>query len=277
MNDKQQKHEKPNKRFEISQHFFREIEIQFLIHEMKDPISIIETGLRTLLDRKDKFGSLSVQQEKTLKRTLRNTVKAREMLNGLLEIGRSESGVCFSCQFYPAKTILQALADALETQADISFEDFNTTGNQEALIRMLESNGITISISPQIGQMEMCQDENRFKQIFGNLIKNALYHRKKSIHILIDRADDSLKLEVTDDGPGIDPQHHELVFRRYTQIMDSTVGMPRKGHGLGLAGALIMARSLGGDIHLRSKLGSGATFVLVLPMTLKNGSQTPLD
>ena len=35
--------------------FFREIEIQFLIHELKDPISIVETGLRTLLEKKEKF------------------------------------------------------------------------------------------------------------------------------------------------------------------------------------------------------------------------------
>ena len=60
-----------------SEEFFREIEIQFLIHELKDPISIIETGLRTLLEKKEKFGPLVPKQENTLKRTLRNTKKAR--------------------------------------------------------------------------------------------------------------------------------------------------------------------------------------------------------
>ena len=49
--------------------FFRELEIQFLIHELKDPIAIIETGLRTLLEKREKFGPLSPKHENTLKRT----------------------------------------------------------------------------------------------------------------------------------------------------------------------------------------------------------------
>ena len=44
--------------FASSQHFFREIEVEFLIHELKDPVSIIETGVRTLLEKRDKFGTL---------------------------------------------------------------------------------------------------------------------------------------------------------------------------------------------------------------------------
>ena len=46
--------------------FFREIEIQFLIHELKDPIAIVETGLRTLLEKREKFGPLLPKQENTL-------------------------------------------------------------------------------------------------------------------------------------------------------------------------------------------------------------------
>ena len=61
---------------EKAEQFFREIEIEFLVHELKDPIAIIETGLRTLLERQDKFGALSARQENTLKRTLRNSKKA---------------------------------------------------------------------------------------------------------------------------------------------------------------------------------------------------------
>ena len=62
---------------EKAEQFFRDIEIEFLVHELKDPIAIIETGLRTLLERQDKFGPLSERQENTLKRTLRNSKKAR--------------------------------------------------------------------------------------------------------------------------------------------------------------------------------------------------------
>ena len=90
---------------EDPERFFREIEIEFLIHELKDPLAIIETGLRSLLERQDKIGPLTPRQEKTLQRTLRSSQKARQMLNGLLEIGRSEEG-CFSfCGFSPTESV----------------------------------------------------------------------------------------------------------------------------------------------------------------------------
>ena len=44
--------------------FFREIEIEFLIHELKDPVSVIETGVRTLLERRETHGPLSRVRKK---------------------------------------------------------------------------------------------------------------------------------------------------------------------------------------------------------------------
>src|SRR3989339_618414 len=92
--------------------FFREVQIEFLIHELKDPISVIETGIKTLLTKRDKYGSLSASQEKTLNRALRNTKKAWEMLNSLLEIGRSEAGCFISCRFQPAQVAYETLLEA---------------------------------------------------------------------------------------------------------------------------------------------------------------------
>jgi signal transduction histidine kinase len=77
-----------------------------------------------------------------------------------------------------------------------------------------------------------------------------------------------LAVAVVDDGPGIEPDHHELIFKRYAQVKECAM-VERKGHGLGLAGALIMARSLGGDIEVVSRKGEGATFRLTLPLQLE--------
>ena len=79
--------------------FLRELQIEYLIHELKGPVSVIETGLRRILEKQQNYGPVSSRQEKTLLRTLRNTKKVREMLNDLLEIGRSEAGCFESCQF----------------------------------------------------------------------------------------------------------------------------------------------------------------------------------
>jgi signal transduction histidine kinase len=114
----------------------------------------------------------------------------------------------------------------------------------------------------------MFQDETKFRQIAGNLFKNALHHRRQRIDVHIEIYADHFVLAVKDDGPGIDPDHHELIFKRYTQIKECAL-VERKGHGLGLAGSLIMARSLGGDIQVISRKGAGATFRLTLPLQVK--------
>jgi signal transduction histidine kinase len=75
-------------------------------------------------------------------------------------------------------------------------------------------------------------------------------------------------MEVKDDGPGISPSDHDIIFHRYTQVKGNS-SFERKGHGLGLVGALIQAKRLGGDITVRSHVGEGATFCLVLPFELE--------
>ena len=248
--------------------FFKEIEIEFLVHELKDPIAIIETGLRTLLERQDKFGLLSPRQESTLKRALRNSKKARELLHNLLEIGRSEAGCFIGERFHPSKSVMQALTDALESNAWNVFEKYSSYENETEALNFLSSRGIILDISAPTVDLEMFQDEVKFRQIIGNLIKNALHHRRQRVTIRQELAGDYLVISVTDDGPGIEPEQHEMIFRRYAQVKECTI-VPRKGHGLGLAGADIISRCLGGRLELESAKGKGATFRLVIPLTLQ--------
>jgi len=252
-----------------AEQFFREIEIEFLVHELKDPIAIIETGLRTLLERQDKFGALSARQESTLKRTLRNSKKARELLHNLLEIGRSESGCFIGERFQPAESALQALKDALETHAWNVFEKFGAYDDQTKALEFLAASGISFAVASAVEGLEMFQDEVKFRQIIGNLIKNALHHCKEKVDIRLDLDGEDLVIAVTDDGPGIEPENHEMVFRRYAQVKECSI-VPRRGHGLGLAGANIISRCLGGSLELESEKGKGATFRLSIPLKLES-------
>jgi signal transduction histidine kinase len=256
--------------------FFREVEIEFLIHELKDPVAVIETGLRTILEKKQKFGPLTPRQEKILKRTLRNSHKARGMLNSLLEIGRSEAGCIFCCRFQPIKVTYSVLLEVL----DSLFEDISTRPGSyteqeaKAAIDFLYGKGIDLLISPNLEKVEVKQDETKYRQIVGNLIKNAMHFRKKRVGVRLDLDNDYILVDITDDGPGIEPTHHSMVFERYKQVKECTI-TPRNGHGLGLAGALIMARCLGGDIQLKSDRGKGATFRLRLPVTYNSDVNDP--
>jgi signal transduction histidine kinase len=245
-----------------AEQFFRDIEIEYLVHELKGPIAIVETGMRTLLEKSEKYGPLTPRQAKILKRSLRNSKKAREMLNGLLEIGRSEASCFVYCRFKPAKSAYNVLLDALETVAGSGFDHLEREAGKEEVIKFLSEKGIFLNISPRAVATEMHQDEIKFRQIVGNLIKNAVDHRKQRVEIKMNCERERLFVEVIDDGPGIDPESHELIFQRYTQVKECSIS-PRNGHGLGLAGARVLARCLGGDIEIESERGKGATFRLI--------------
>ncbi len=262
--------EEKSQKLKKYQHFFREIEIEFLVHELKSPISIVETGIRMLLERREKYGPLTPLQEKTLKRTFRNSIKVRDMLNNLLEIGRSEASCFICCRFKPAEAVYDELIDVLETVETNIFEQIGKYTNVNEKLDFLASNGILLSISPQAIQTEIFQDKTKFRQITGNLIKNALHHRQKRIEIKMKQEENNVFIEVSDDGPGVEPEHHKAIFQRYMQVQECSVS-PRKGHGIGLAGALILSRCLGGDIEIESEKGIGATFKLVIPISLEEG------
>ena len=190
------------------------------------------------------------------------------MLNNLLEIGRSESG-CFICShFQPAKSVYQAMKDSLEIMTGPLSEEIGKYQAEKDALELLSRNGIHLDISPPVSDTEIFQDEIKFRQIVGNLLKNALHHRRERLEIKMDIENDVVSLTVADDGPGVEPDHHEMIFRRYAQVKECSI-VPRKGHGLGLAGALILARCLGGDIKIVSEKGQGAAFCLTLPVKME--------
>ena len=248
-----------------TEEFFREINIEFLIHELKDPIAVIEAGVRTLLEKTEKFGALTPRQEKVLKRIRRNSTKARDMLHSLLEVGRSEAGCFISCRFQPVKSAYDVIRDTLDILGGDIAEQFGAIPEDKNALEFLAEHGISFMFSPRLESAEMVQDETKFRQIVGNLIKNALSHRRQRAEVRMACDDTYLVVEVSDDGPGIDPAHHELVFQRYKQVKACSLEH-RSGHGLGLTGSLVMARCLGGDIELESRKGKGATFRLRLPL-----------
>jgi signal transduction histidine kinase len=247
--------------------FFRDVNVEFLIHELKDPISVIETAVRMLLEKPDKYGMLTNRQEKTLRRALRNSKKARSLLADLLEVGRSDAGCFLCCRFDPVSAIDEVLLEALEaSDADLweMLQEVDPGADRSAV---LGQRGIHFTCSDGARSAQLCQDEAKFRQIVGNLIKNGLQHRRQRLEVQMDCRKDQLIIDVLDDGPGVEKENRELIFNRYTRLQ-ACVMLSRTGHGLGLAGARILARHLGGDITVRSRAGTGAAFCLTLPLML---------
>lgn len=99
-------------------------------------------------------------------------------------------------------------------------------------------------------------------QILVNLIGNAIRYSSESAAVAVsfEKADGSALVHVADNGPGIAPADQERIFERFEQASQGS-----EGTGLGLAIARRLARAMEGDIRLKSELGKGSTFSLVLP------------
>jgi signal transduction histidine kinase len=247
-----------------SDDFFRALDTQLLVHELKGPLTLIEAAARTLIEQTARLGPLTERQEKTLKRILRGALRGRRLVNHLLEIGRAESAQFSFASFDAAEAVLKVLIESVESSDAALAARLSEATTSAAQIAVLARAGITLKIAAGIDPVRIFQDPVKFDLIVGNLIQNALHFRRHSLEIALDRKGGDLIIAVQDDGPGIPSEHHAAVFERYKRLPIHD-GLERKGHGLGLAGALILARRLGGDISLESVPGQGATFRLWIP------------
>lgn len=99
-------------------------------------------------------------------------------------------------------------------------------------------------------------------QILVNLVGNAVRYspERTAVTVSFERSGGWTMVHVRDQGPGVDPDDQERIFGRFEKARGGSVGT-----GLGLSIARRLARSMGGDIRLQSRLGEGSRFTLVLP------------
>lgn len=247
----------------VDEHFFERLEVEFLVHELKDPLSVIESGLRMLMEKQAKFGELTQRQDRTLRRALRSSRRARQILSGLLEVGRAEDRH-FTCQNFRLEKILREVAvECLELMVGPRgpTDEVDTPAQAD---EWLKSNGLHLILPQGEGRGSLCQDEEKFRHIVANLIKNALHHRHQHIAVTCKWGVRETRIQVKDDGPGVAREHRELIFQRYAQL-ETPTGVKRRGYGLGLAGARHLARSLGGDVYVDGGGSDGTSFEVVLP------------
>ncbi len=108
-------------------------------------------------------------------------------------------------------------------------------------------------------------DDDRIRQILLNLIGNAAkFTRKGSVRVSWSVRKGRLRLVVTDTGPGIAPDRLNHVFDSFSQA-DASISRTYGGSGLGLSISRSLARMMGGDISIRSRLGKGTRVILDLP------------
>ncbi len=137
----------------------------------------------------------------------------------------------------------------------------------------------SVTLSPE-ARKSYLGDSGRILQILLNLISNAIKFTEEGAVRVVFEAEsagsgtDMLRIRVIDTGVGIAPEHQARVFEDFTQADPSTT---RKfgGTGLGLSIARRLTEMMGGKLSLRSSVGEGSEFLLLLPLRKAEPTQNP--
>jgi signal transduction histidine kinase/ActR/RegA family two-component response regulator len=215
-----------------------------LAHELRTPIGAIlgwATLLRMAADRPDEL-------EKALSVIERNARQQAQLISDLLDVNQAVGGkLRLDMRRFDPVTAIDAALDVARPAA----EDKNIR-----LVRRVQSNG-----------QRIMGDASRIEQVVWNLLTNALKFSEPGGEVAVDIAADErfVRITVTDEGQGIEPELIPHLFQRYRQG-DSTPSRRHGGLGLGLAIVKHLVEIHRGTVHLHSDgPGRGARCTVTLP------------
>ena len=219
-------------------------------HELKTPVTSIRMFSEMLAEdpldegRTRRFGELLCSESLRLSQLVEN-------LLDFSRLGRRE--VELMMEPVDLKALLRQVAEGFAYRAREKGVDFTLEG--------FESREKTDKRPELILQTNAAAVE----RILLNLLDNALKYRrpeKASIRLETREEDGRVRVSVADNGVGIPPQDRERVFEEFYRVRYDDYAA--QGSGLGLSIARRLARKLGGDITLESRVGKGSTFTLEL-------------
>ncbi|MHC5141763.1 MAG: sensor histidine kinase [Planctomycetota bacterium] len=230
-------------------------------HEFRTPLNAI-LGFAELLREKP-----AVDVEKS-KRWAENIVSSGRsllnMINDLLDLAKAESA---KMEIYIDKTSVPKLLEGLTA--------FFSPLTEQKTIK------VRLDVADDIPPIET--DSQKVQQILYNLLSNAIKFTPEQGRIQIAammRDDTTVRISITDTGPGISKEDQEKIFEKFHQL-DGSITRKGEGTGLGLAICQQLADLLAASIDLESAPGEGSTFSLDLPVNLKilrdEGDEDPGD
>ena len=220
-------------------------------HDVKNPLGAAD-GYLSLMEL-GVFGEMTAPQLEAIGRTRRTVRTALNLVSQLLDIERAKAG----------ELIIQRERVDLGAMTRESVEDFRSAANAKR-------QSLTLKI-PDEDDLVVESDRTRVRQILANLLSNAVKYTQPDGSITVSArvvdADDTtcpvscVALAVADDGPGIPPEKHRLLFREFTRFDPSAA----EGSGIGLAISQHIAQALGAAITFTSAPGVGSEFTVWLP------------
>jgi signal transduction histidine kinase len=235
--------------------------LDLFIHDMRGPLSIVSVSAQKLLQKGYKDGTLDESQRTVLERILRNTQKAQNLLQQMVEIFRCEANVFQPEFFYPETILREALIDILEVNPDM--EKVCQAESMEDFKKLAAKQGVFIEISGRYKEERFVHDPRKVQQILRNLISNGMKYRRHRLSIRIE-GDLDLLIAVEDDGRGIPLDGQKSIFERFVRLSNQEMDQI-SGLGLGLSGVKSLVEAMNGEITLTSQEGLGSRFLIRIP------------
>ena len=222
--------------------------MKMIVHDLKTPLTSVLASLEMALD--GDFGDVSEMQRRVLGDAESKAEDLLGLIGDLLEVARIEENA-IDLDLTPIAP--GAFVAEIVHEWEVRFQ-------QE---------GAKVFVDVAEDAPVINADKGLLKRVFANLIQNALTHTGSGVEITImahtDTTTGGILFTVADNGPGIPPEYHELIFRKFERAKQPEVPRVRSS-GLGLAFCKLAIEVHGGRIWVRSTEGSGSQFHIALPM-----------
>lgn len=226
-------------------------------HELKTPIFAIQGFIDTLLD--GAIDDVKVR-DRFLRKASKNADRLSNLVNDLLLITQAESGQMeIKLREFPIYELVNEVVEAL-------YYKFTRKGRN---IRCeIQANGLQ--------RARVVADRERIQQVLINLIDNGIKYGDAHGELLVTlrQAGDKLWVSISDNGPGIDAEHLDKIFRRFYRV-DKSRSRDTGGTGLGLAICKHFIEAHGERIWVESAVGKGATFTFSLKSAYRQETPNP--
>jgi signal transduction histidine kinase len=219
--------------------------MKMIVHDLKTPLTSVLATLEMLAD--GDFGEVSTPQKVAIGDVESKSEDLLALIDDILEVARiEEANITLTLAPMAPGALLAELV-----------HEWNHRFQQEQT---------TVFVSVADDAPIFTGDKGLIKRVFSNLIQNAVTHSSRAVHLDLSarRAGHGVLFTVSDNGPGIPPEYHEVIFRKFGQVE-----MPRtprtRSSGLGLTFCKLVVERHRGRIWVNSAEGKGSSFYIELP------------
>ncbi|HZY10939.1 MAG TPA: ATP-binding protein [Bacteroidota bacterium] len=212
-------------------------------HELRTPLSVMRTQLEEALSSKITLAEL----KKTVASCLDESIRMSNIVDNLLLLAKSDAG----------KDVIRKERVDLQKLVRQTYDESVILASQKAINVTLR--GVEAST--------MRGDEERLRQMFLNLIDNAIKYtpRHGRIHLSLTQINGAAKITIGDNGIGIPENEIPRIFDRFYRV-DRARSRKIGGAGLGLSIVKWIVDAHGGRIEVESTLNKGSEFSILLPL-----------